>query len=241
MRHRHEWVRRGGLVLALALVAGSCGDDDDQARTVDVTTTTTGASEAPDGTATESAETAETATTTTEASASSAMDSVVVTLQDLPTGWTASTPEDDDEDDDEICDGQDPFNAVEPVEEAESNFEQGSFGPFLSSIAGRYAGTDEAQGVLDAVADAVDQCQTFTDVDEDGNETTYTFAALSFPKLGDDTYAARLSATTPFGPLALDFAFARDGDAVVAIINGGLGAADTALTESMLRLMVERL
>lgn len=234
MRHRHGWVRHGALVLALALVAGACGDDDDQARTVDVTTTTE-ASEAPDGTATESA------TTTTEASAPSAMDSVVVTLQDLPTGWTASTPEDDDEDDDEICDGQDPFNAVEPVEEAESNFEQGSFGPFVSSIAGRYASTDDAQGVLDAVADAVDQCQTFTDVDEDGNETTYTFAALSFPKLGDDTYAARLSATTPFGPLALDFAFARDGDAVVAIINGGFGAADTALTESMLRLMVERL
>lgn len=238
MRQTQWWVRRAALVIAVTLVGASCGDDDDQARTVEVTTTTaTETSAAPEETSTELTATS---TTTTEAAAPSAMDSVVVSLQDLPAGWTASTPEEDEEDD-EICDGQDPFNAVEPVEEAESNFEQGSFGPFLSSIAGRYASTDDAQGVLDAVAGAVDQCQTFTDVDDDGTEVTYTFAALSFPKLGEDTYAARLSATTPFGPLALDFAFAREGDAVAAVINGGLGAADTALTESMLRLMVDRL
>lgn len=237
MEESHRWVRRAALVVAVALIGASCGDDDDQSRTVEDTTSSTPEASASQEAGTESTETS---TTTTEAPAPSAMDSVVVSLQDLPTGWTASTPEED-EKDDEICDGHDPFNAVEPVEEAESHFEQGSFGPFLSSVAGRYASADDAQGVLDAVADAVDQCQTFTDVDDDGNEMTYTFAALSFPKLGDDTYAARLSATTPIGPLALDFALARDGDAVVAVINGGLGAADTALTESMLRLMVHRL
>jgi len=159
----------------------------------------------------------------------------------LPAGWTTSAQDDDEEEDDDICDDQDPFNEVEPVEEAESSFEQGSFGPFLTSVAGRYTSTDEAQRVIDALADAVDQCQTFTEVDDDGTEMTYTFSALSFPKIADDTFAARLSGTTPIGPLAVDFAFARDDDVVVAIINGGLGAADTALTESMLRLMADRL
>lgn len=232
-------LRRVALALALALVAASCGDDDDQARTLEATTTST--TEAVAETEEPAAEAEDSTTTTTEEAPPSSMDSVVVTLQDLPSGWTVSAPDEEDEEDDEICNDQDPFNAVEPVEEAESNFEQGSFGPFLSSIAGRYASTDDAQDVLDALAAAVDQCQTFTDVDEDGTEITYTFTALSFPKLGDDTYAARLSANSPFGPLALDFVFARKGDTVAAIINGGLGAADTALTESMMRLMVDRL
>ena len=238
MRQQRQSLRRIALVVALALVAASCGDDDDQARTVEATTTST---TEPAAELEESAAgPEESATTTTEQAPPSAMDSVVVRLQDLPSGWTVSAP-DEDEDDDEICNDQDPFNLVEPVEEAESNFEQGIFGPFLSSIAGRYASTDDAQGVLDALADAVDQCQTFTDTNEDGTETTYTFSALSFPNVGDGTYAARLSADGPFGSLALDFALARVDDAVVAVINGGLGAADTALTESMLRLMVDRL
>lgn len=237
MNPTHSSLRRVALVLALAFVGASCGDDDDHARTVEATTTsTTEAAAESEGPAAETEE----STTTTEVPPSS-MDSVVVTLQDLPSGWTVSAPDEGLEEDDEICNDQDPFDAVEPIEEAETNFEQGGFGPFLSSIAGRYASTDDAQGVLDAFAAAVEQCRAFTEVDDDGTEITYTFTALSFPKLGDDTYAARLSANTPVGPLALDFVFARKGDAVAAIINGGLGAADTALTESMMSLMVDRL
>lgn len=235
-----RWLlRRAALVLAFSLVGAACGDDDGQARTVEATTTST--TEAAADTEDPDPEPVESTTTTTEDAAPSAMGSVVVTLQDLPAGWTTSAQDDDEEEDDDICDDQDPFNEVEPVEEAESSFEQGSFGPFLTSLAGRYTSTDEAQRVIDALADAVDQCQTFTEVDDDGTEMTYTFSALSFPKIADDTFAARLSGTTPIGPLAVDFAFARDDDVVVAIINGGLGAADTALTESMLRLMADRL
>lgn len=237
MRSMRQPLRGAAFVVAVALVTASCGDDDDQARTVDVTTSTMETEPAP----AESGTAPATSTTAREAVPASSMDSVVITLQDLPTGWTASPPEAQAPQDEEFCEGQDPFDAVEPVEEAESAFEQGAFGPFLSSIAGRYASADDAQQVLDALAHAVDQCQTFTEIDDDGTETTYRFTALSFPNVGDDTYAARMSATTPVGPLALDFAFARQGQAVAGIINGGLGEADTALTESTLRLMVDRL
>lgn len=221
-----------GALALLALAAGCGGDDGDgNARTVEgpESSTTAEATEARggDGGPTETGATP--------------LEEVVVQLGDLPTGWTATPPDNEDDADDEICDGQSPLDEVEPVEEAESNFQQGDLGPFVVSIAGRFPDEDTAGSVLDRLADTVDACQTFTEVEEDGTEVSYTFEALSFPDLGDDTYAARLSGSTPLGPLAFDFAFTRVDSHVLGIVNGGFGAADSELTEELLRTMLDRL
>lgn len=222
--------------VAMAMLAAGCGGDDgDRARTVEPTSTTTSSSE-PSNTSSDGG-----AGNDDESSTNAALEDVVVKLSDLPSGWTGSPPENDDKADDTFCDDADPLVEIEPVQEAEANFQQSDFGPFLVSLAGRYDSEDTAKDVMDRFADAVDVCQSFTEVDEDGVETSYTFSPLSFPDLGDDTYAARLNGTTAFGPVALDMVFTRVDDKVLAVMNGGFGAADTALTEQMLRLMVDRL
>lgn len=58
-------------------------------------------------------------------------------------------------------------------------------------------------------------------------------------RLGTDPI--RTSGSTPFGPLNLDIVAVRDGAVVVSSINGGLGAADSDLSETLMRTMVDRL
>lgn len=216
-----------GLLSVAALVCAGCGGDDGdgQARTVEASTTTT-------------TEPSEDSTTTSAAPA--ALDAVVLQLTDMPTGWSVAPPDEDDDDSDDFCDGADPFNEIEPKEDAESNFQQSEFGPFASSGASIYEDDDQAGEVLDLLADMANDCQSFTQVEDDGTETEYTITPLSFPDLGDDTFAFRMSATTFLGPLTLDGVAVRDGDLVVTIVHGGIGAVDSALTESLMRDMLDR-
>jgi hypothetical protein len=211
-----------------ALIAG-CGGGDDadgQARTVDPTSTTV----------------KEKASTTTTASSKDVdLDQVVVQLSDLPTGWSVSPPDSEDETDDSFCEGQDPFNEIKAKEEVESSFQQSDFGPFVASGASIYTGDDQADEVMGLLTTMANKCQKFTETDDDGTKTEYTISPLSFPDMADDTFAFRMSAMSPFGPFNLDVAAVRDDDTVVSIINGGIGAADSDLTESLMRTMVGRL
>jgi len=109
------------------------------------------------------------------------------------------------------------------------------------SSAARHSNTDAAEGFMDTFATEAAGCGECTQTDEDGTTTTYRFEPLSFPELGDETFATRLTAESPLGPLALDLAFARVDEATVGVVNGGFGAADTALTEQLLRTMTDRL
>jgi hypothetical protein len=222
-------MRRSSIVLASAvlLLAGCGGDDDDQAQTVETTTT----------------ERSEDDSSTTTSGGSSDLNDVVVQLDDLPTGWSVTPPEEtDDEGDEQICEGHDPLNAIEPQDEAESGFQESDFGPYVASGAAQYSDDDEASEVIDQFAETANACQTFTETDEDGTVTEYTISPLSFPDLGDETFAFRMSATSPLGPFAVDVAVARQGEFMVSIFNAALGTApDSALTESLTQTMLGRL
>lgn len=229
------------LALALAVIAGACGGDDDQARTLDTTTTTAEPSRddranADNGDDDDVED--EDATAPTKPAASN-LDQVILTLADLPAGWTTAAEDPDDTTDDSFCGDVDPLADVEPAAEAEVSFQQSEMGPFLAAVALRF--DDGADDVMDLFAEAVDACREFTETDEDGNETVYRFDPMSFPSLGDGTFAARLSSTTFLGPLSLDMVTVREDDVVLLVMNGGLGAADTALTEQALRTMLDRL
>lgn len=215
------------LLVAAALVFTGCGGGagDDKARTVQPTSTTAAAGE-------------DETTTTEEPDGSLA--AAMLTLEDLPAGWTASPPDADDTTD-EFCEGEDPFTEIQADEEVEASFQQSDVGPFIASFAEQHGSDDEAQEALDLFVDAVNSCGEFTNVEEDGTETIYRFSPLSFPQLGDDTFAARLSGTTAFGPITADFVFARDGDRVGGIVNAALGAMDSSLTEPLMRKVMERL
>jgi hypothetical protein len=215
-------------VLGLLLAFG-CGVDDEggQARTVETTTT--------------SPEDRDSTTTSTASSAHELdLDAVVVQLGDLPAGWTVTPPDPEDEADDSDECAEDP-GGIDTTSDAESGFQQSDFGPFVGSGATEHEDEDEAERTLNAFAEAMAECDGFTQTDEDGATTVYSVSPLSFPQVGDGTFACRMSADTPFGPLNLDIVAARKGAVMLFLVNGGFGAADTELTEQLLTTMIERL
>jgi hypothetical protein len=221
-------VRRAPLILvALCLVVAACSDDDDQAETVPARDTTTTAGDASED---------------TKSSADPALEEVVVQLDDLPSGYTATPPDDDPADDSGFCGDEDVLtkSLEEAPASAESNFKQSDFGPFVASFAARYDDSDTAEEFVDRFAHEAAGCGEFTETDEDGATVTYRFEPLSFPKVGDQTFATRLTGTTVLGALVLDIAVARVDDTAVGVVNGGFATADTALTEELMRTMTDR-
>ena len=65
-----------------------------------------------------------------------------------------------------------------------------------TALAGRYTDSGTAETLVAAFTDAVNACQSFTETDPDSGATIeYRFDPLSFPDLGDGTFAARLTGT----------------------------------------------
>ena len=229
-------MRRTLILLAAGGLLLGCSDDGGNADTVDepddATTTT-------DATAADNSEDSDEGDEAASDPGAGSMDEVVITLEDLPAGWTTGAA-DDDESDDDFCGVAAPTDLAEPVEEAESSFQQSDFGPFLSSVAGRFESDEVAAQLLEDFSTGFEACNGYTEVDENGTETTYSIEPLSFPDLGDDTFSVRLAASTALGPFALDVVFTRVDDVLLGVVNGGFGAADTAVTEEAMRIMVER-
>lgn len=217
----------------LASLAAGCGGeagDNDTASvggSVAENTTTTGRDEA----------------TTTEAESEAAMADVVVQLDDLPSGWTVQPPDEDDDDDSDLCGtgAGDPLEAIEAVDEANSGFGQSEFGPIVLSGASRLDSEEVAEGGIDQVQALFDDCESFTEVDDEGQETVYAVSEMSFPDLGDDSSGYRMTANSLLGPIAIDFAFVREGEVVLVVAQVAFGATDPSLTEQLIRTMLDRL
>ena len=212
-----------GAIAAAALVAGCGSDDVGQAQTVEETSTTANAEE--------------TTTSQADESVSADLESVVVQLGDLPAGWTVEPDAGSEDGSDYFCSDEPPDELPDPLEEVESSFSRGDTGPFVGSNASLYGSTDEAEAAFDIFVAELSKCDGFTE----GAETTWSLSALSFPDVGDDTFAARLSATTMLGPLVADVVVERSDDVTLFVTNGGYGSPDTALTEELLRTMDGRL
>lgn len=216
----------GVAVLAGVLALAGCGGGSDKAKTIEATTTT-GA-----------------VTSTTEKRAPADIASALLTVGDFPTGWSEAPPDEDEEDDGSDCASDfDMDEQVPPKAKAERNFQESDMGPFVFHAVASYESTGQAKEVLRLFGDFLKKCQTFESTDEDGTKTTGTMSALSFPKLGDDTYALRMTFKQEEGFSGSgDVIVIREGDAVTLLFNFGIaGSADTELTESLSRKAAERL
>lgn len=150
----------------------------------------------------------------------------LLTVEDLPVGYSVWTDEDDDQNDDEPCEGR--FeNVSEATVEAEASFSKGSFGPFLAHALGAFDQEATAKKAMAVVRAGLNDCQTYETTDEDGTVTTVRLTPLSFPKFGDETFALRLTAEGPFSASG-DIIFMRRGPAVALVLHIALLAgADT--------------
>lgn len=220
--------RIAGLIALLAVAVASCssgGDAPERAQTVEATTTTTAAGE----------------TTTTEGSIDqSQLDAALLTIEDVPPGYTEYTDPNAD-DDSSFCEGSDPTEEFPEIAKAEVQFSQGGeTGPFIFDSVVLFAPGD-AENFMQAVTDALTACQTFTQTDSDGTVLDVTLSPISFPSLGDQTLATNL--TIDDGTLSAlgDFVFVRNGDTVTYIATLGVGENDSTVTEAMARRAQEKL
>ncbi len=233
------------MVVVLGLVSGACSGEDDSAERADTV---------------DDAAEVETGSDGTEENAARDVDveQALLTLEDMPTGWTTS-PDAGEEDEGaaEFCDGLD-ITDDEPDAEAEASFEGSEMGPFVSHAVARFDGGGATR--FAQLRQAIDGCGDFDTTDEEGNTLTGRLSAVSFPEFGEESLAVRLSGTVTtvadpdFGelefPMAADLIFFRQGDVVAGLFHiaidtsafgGGGGGLDSTITEDLARKAEEKL
>ena len=192
----------------------ACGDDDTSTTTTEASTTTT----------------------TTE-TAESDLSAVVLQIDEVPAGYAGVyTDAGVGAAGDEWC-GTDPTDEVPEDDGARASFTQEASGPELVSDVMEYADDSTAEAFMEAATAAVDGCKNYT-VPERG---TVTISALSFPNVGDDTFAARFSAATTMGSYVGDIVYVRTGNRVMLLVNAGPGGVDSGVTEELTRLVADRM
>lgn len=173
----------------------------------------------------------------------------LVTLDDLPTGYSADeVSEDDDSDfkaDDPKC--QDRFDLLEDFgDDAEveakaafakdpaTSLEHG-WGTYTTSV-------EELSEQFAAVESVVTECSRGTIISTDGTPPiALTFKPISFPDLGDDSFAMNAEAEVQGVPVALTFGFVRVGSSVQSVFQGGIGESDPELVAKVAQLGLDRL
>jgi hypothetical protein len=168
------------------------------------------------------------------------LDEVVLSLDDLPSGYTAVPESDSDED--AVCNGESATDRAPAVDEVEGEqFVAGPGGPFIASTALQFADADSANSYLDAWTDLIADCDGHVSSGDPG-EAAIDFTPLSFAELGDRTLALRGTASGETLPVTINYVFAQVGDVVVGLGHGGVGfdGPDVEESEELLTTMVDR-
>lgn len=152
---------------------------------------------------------------------------LLLQLDDMPTGWTVAPPTADDASDDDtaLCGQPDVASRVSPLEKGETDFRQSELGPYFFQGVATYKRGD-AERAIEYAAELVKNCTFWAD-SSDGTTVTWQIQPLSFPKIGDETFAARMSTSDIplFGVAQFDFVYFRRGSVVEALIYGAVGPA----------------
>lgn len=158
----------------------------------------------------------------------------LLTVDDLPSGWTAS-PDEDEEDDDsdaetdsasaeckKLMDAMEGDDSTKAFGKGEAEFQGGEWGPFLSQSVSSMKG-DEIEKSMDSFRDAFQACDSFTQTDDEGVKTEFKIADMSFPDLGDDTIALKMSAEAMGIPVDIPLVVVRVDQNVILLASVGLG------------------
>lgn len=160
----------------------------------------------------------------------------LLTLSDMPVGWTTapSTPDDKSS---PLC-GHPGASGIDQVR-ATADYKKSDLGPFVSETLATFHKGDAARWLTEFRAKFT--CTTDTISGNDGTPTTFQYAPLSFPKIGDDTYALRMTTDTGLlGSIVIDAVYVRVGDRVINILNTQFGSVDSELTQKLTQIAVER-
>ena len=179
----------------------------------------------------------------------------LATLSDLPTGYVLETEENDQEAEVEgttpecteaFRELDDEDDDAAATAEVEFTNEQTGFASLVHSWES-HDDAEQLQKDLDELIELLKTCTTLILPldDPEGTRIELEVKQAAFPQLGDAStaYSATGDAEiqgTPF-TFALFFAFVRDGNNAMTVLQAGLGQTDAALVEKVARLGVERL
>jgi hypothetical protein len=211
-------------VAVCALVTAGCGADGssgDRARTV------------PQDTATAAHQTGK---GPAKQLSDGQLRAALLTVQDMPTGFTVDTDTSKDSAGTlQGCEQLDGLNQNAGTGlDIEAKFTKGGFGPFVSETLGQ-KDEKEAKAAVDKFADALSSCKTAKSTGTDGKVTEFHLSPLSFPKLGDDTFALRMSADAEGLTIGIDVIVVRRAGVMLVVLNAGVGSPDSAITETVAR------
>jgi hypothetical protein len=180
---------------------------------------------------------------TEELASSERLSQALVQLSDLGSGWS-QRPDNDADDTTEFCYRDAVSVKFKPEFSADIAFDRTSYGPFLTQTLDAYSPAD-VRLAMDYLIEIVTNCTDWT-AQFGANTYTYDLSLLSFPKIGDETFAVRMivSGIPPFGTLQLDMVYIRRGSTLIGLHYGGygpLGRGGGPLLEDAARKTVDRL
>jgi hypothetical protein len=219
------------LAASVVLVGSGCSGGDDgseRAQTVEPTSTST------DQTTTVSTGVDPSAITQAQ------LESTLLTLDDMPTGFSPLPEQPDDET--PFCDGRDPGSEVPELLEAEVQFAQSpTTGPILSSAAAAYSSPEEASRYFDVLLDTAQACPGPYPTPGADDGSTTSVAPLSFGTYGDETVALRITIAGAGLPATVDAVFVRVGPVAFQSAEvTTVGATDVARLESLIETQLDR-
>ncbi len=227
--------KRSILTVLAAMAMAACGGGDladtvSASTSVVSTSSEASASEAPESTTT----TTQATTTTAEPAERADYTAALLTLEDLPFGFTTSAVVSERS---PGCDSVIRDALGRPDDDLSVSYQETEFGPIVSEAIYLNESDDSAADRLNALRVGIDGCLTYTQ-----DEIEYTYSPLAFPKIADETFAARASAVSFFGPITVDLVVWRDGSVLVGMVVAIIGDGyDPSFTESTVKLAVSKL
>lgn len=165
------------------------------------------------------------------------LEKALISLDDLPAGWAVRPGEDKGN---EASKETFTFLCQEyqrkAIDSASVDFQKSQLGPFLSHSVTVYP-PGEAGSQLVKMHSAVDQCPTFKDT-QNGTTFDWTVTPISFPQLGDQSFAIRLSSEFALGIIEVDSVYIQIGDTITSVqyMVMGLQSIDSTQTEQFARM-----
>jgi hypothetical protein len=163
------------------------------------------------------------------------LDQILLTLADLPRGWSAQTT---DPATDEICDGRKPRSVIKPTDLASAVFTLGESGTFIGNVVQGFIDDDTAKAFMDLTARTTDACREYA-----AGDSTVHLTPMSFPSFGDDTFVAQLGGQSPSGAVDGAVVYVRTGNRVASVVSISVGdnKVDLDLLQHLTQLVSHRM
>lgn len=219
------------LASVLALISTACGGED-RAQTLEAEPTEVPAEQV----------------VTDEATLRQAL----LTIEDLPTGWTTAAEEEGATEEEPAPCG------IEPTEEettsVEEHFQKGELEDQLMVSVSAFDNAGDAEAALQEFRTQLQNCREWEDTDDEGTHFAWALSPLSFPNLGEETVAFRVSADITGNEEGFEITASMVGDMIVVrrvnavsgVFHFGLGLfgpaeIDSEQTETFARKADEKL